>query len=87
MIGPAREVTEGVKRALLRSGVRPADVERLAPDYDLFRGGVVDSLALIRLIVALEKEFGIRVAPRDYEPMYFRTLGEIARLMERLKGE
>jgi acyl carrier protein len=66
--------------------------ERLHTDppdatVDLFADGIVDSLGLVELILALEEEFGIRVDPAGLDIDRFRTLGRISTFIgERLPG-
>ena len=49
-----------------------------APDTDLFRDGVLDSLSFVNLLVELEKEYGITVALEDLELDQFQSIHRIA---------
>ena len=49
-----------------------------APDTDLFRDGVLDSLSFVNLLVELEKEYGITVALEDLELDKFQSIRSIA---------
>ncbi|WP_027343213.1 acyl carrier protein [Hamadaea tsunoensis] len=51
--------------------------DRLAGDYDLLAGGVVDSLGLLKVISFLEREFGLPVDDLDLSPDDFRSIDEI----------
>jgi acyl carrier protein len=56
-----------------------ADVDE---DYPLLEKQVVDSLGMITLISVLEKDFDIVIDDGDVVPRNFRTIGDIARLVE-----
>ena len=58
------------------------DVIDPAPDADLIGSGVLDSLALIELLVQLEQEFGITLELEEIDPERFRTPESIAQLVE-----
>ncbi|GAB4335641.1 MAG: acyl carrier protein [Desulfobulbaceae bacterium] len=54
--------------------------ERLVPEATLFDDLELDSLDAVDMVVALEKEFGVKV--KDEESMRsIRTLGDLHRLM------
>jgi D-alanine--poly(phosphoribitol) ligase subunit 2 len=54
------------------------NVERPDRDADLFDLGVLDSLAFVQLLVALEEEFGVTLALDDIDVDNFRSIGKIA---------
>ena len=56
-------------------------VELDSPDVDLLQAGVLDSLALIQLLLHLEQQFGIKIAVDELEIDDFRTITSIARLV------
>ena len=47
-------------------------------DTDLFEEGILDSLVFVDLLVHLETEFGVVVAPEELEFDDFRTINRIA---------
>jgi len=57
------------------------EVEIPSPDVDLFEAGVVDSLLFVKLLAALEEQFGFRLAFDELEIDDFRTLRHIARFV------
>jgi D-alanine--poly(phosphoribitol) ligase subunit 2 len=57
-------------------------VERPHPDADLFELGVLDSLAFVQLLVALEEEFDVRVSLDNVDVDMFRSVGKIAVFIE-----
>lgn len=50
-------------------------------DVDLIEGGVIDSLALVELLFAIERHFGIEIPPDRLEVERFRTIGRLADLV------
>jgi acyl carrier protein len=58
------------------TGSNPPD-----PDADLLEGGVLDSLALVELLFAIEQELGIVVPAERLEIERFRTLARLAELV------
>jgi acyl carrier protein len=56
-------------------------VEAPAPDADLIDGGVLDSLALVELLTALEVEFSIEVPLDELDLERIRTLTALADLV------
>jgi acyl carrier protein len=49
-----------------------------AADTDLFESGVLDSFALVELLVLLEQEFGVKVSIDDLELDNFGSIVRIA---------
>ena len=56
-------------------------VEPPADDADLIDGGVLDSLALVELLAAVEIEFGIEVPLDELDLERIRTLSGLAELV------
>jgi acyl carrier protein len=55
------------------------EVESL--NTDLLDAGLLDSLALIQLLVQLEERFGVKIAVDELEIDDFRSIASIARLV------
>jgi acyl carrier protein len=51
-------------------------------DYPLLEKKIVDSLGMITLISLLEEEFDVKIDDGEVVPSNFRTIGQIARLVE-----
>lgn len=61
----------------------------LREDSSLLRSGILDSLSLLKLVLFLEKQFSITVAPEDLIPEYFETVEAICMYLQthhRLQG-
>lgn len=55
----------------------PALAPTLADDDDLLRPGVLDSLAIVRLVATLEDELGIVIDESEIHPDHFRSVARI----------
>jgi acyl carrier protein len=66
---------------LLGSGRGP-----ITPDESLIAGGILDSMALIRLIHFVEATFGITVGNGDIVPENFQTLRALRTFIEGKQG-
>ena len=60
--------------------------DELGCDTDLFRGGYVNSLFALEVIIFLEKTFSIRIPNKDISESNFRTIESIARVVEKNGG-
>ena len=54
-------------------------------DMDLFEEGLMDSLAIVELLVAIEESFGIVLSPTEYEKEELSTIHKIEKIL-REKG-
>ena len=53
-----------------------------AAETDLVESGLLDSLALVELLVAVERDFGITFAPEELSLERFRSVAALADLVE-----
>lgn len=54
-------------------------------DADLFDAGLLDSMAAIEVLVAIEEEFGVEIAPTELERDEMNTVNKIIdRIAERM---
>jgi acyl carrier protein len=74
------EVEERVLGYLRRELVDP-DVT-VARDTDLLAGGVLDSIAVLRLATFVGEEFGIEIRPADFVIENFRSVEAVAAFVE-----
>ncbi|HYE35748.1 acyl carrier protein [Methylocaldum sp.] len=75
-------------QAVTRLFAAHLNIEVPEPDTDLMDGGFLDSLLLVNLIVALEREFGVSVSIDDLDLNLenFRTVSQIAAYIERYRN-
>ena len=57
-----------------------------SPDTDLIEGGLLDSLALVELLFALEHEFAVTIALDKLDIDEFRSIRSIAGSSRRRTG-
>lgn len=55
---------------------------KLDPEQSLITSGVIDSLALLRLITFIEEKFGVSVQDEDVVPENFETIKIIREYVE-----
>ena len=70
-----------VKRFILEEFLPGERPEALTDETPLVAEGVLDSLATLRLVSFLEKEFRISLAPHEVDAEYLNTLPSIAALV------
>jgi D-alanine--poly(phosphoribitol) ligase subunit 2 len=72
------ETAERLREILARTlGTAPPD-----PETDLVQSGLLDSLALVELLVGVEQEFAITFLPEELEIERFRSLAALAELVD-----
>ena len=58
----------------------------LASGDSLLEKGLLDSMALVKLIAFLEERFGIALGDDEFDPDNFETIEAIAKLIEAKRG-
>jgi acyl carrier protein len=74
--------TEAVTDRVQRLFVETLNVEVPSPNTDLIEGGLLDSLALVELLFALEREFAVTIALENLDIDTFRSIRTIAEFVE-----
>lgn len=67
-----------VKDYILKEILPGENPEALTDTTPLITGGILDSLATLKLVSFLEEEFSIQVQPHETGADYFNTLNDIA---------
>jgi D-alanine--poly(phosphoribitol) ligase subunit 2 len=80
---PDATATDRVQRLF----VETLNISAPAPDADLIDTGVLDSLALVELLFALEREFGVTIPLEELDIDAFRTVESIGRLVDGMRAE
>ena len=57
--------------------------EAITMQTDLIEQEVLDSLLLMDLVLFVEQCWGVELIGHDFSPSHFRTIGELAQLVER----
>lgn len=55
----------------------------IAPDEDLFTSGILDSLAILQLVMFIEEQFGVEVPDGD---VVFENFHSVAAIQEYING-
>lgn len=58
----------------------------LAVDESLLEGGILDSLAIVKLVAYIEDEFDVEVPDSEFDPENFETISAIVQLIERSRS-
>ena len=77
--------TEEQIRAVL-GGEFGLDVDNLANEAPIFSSELLDSLSSLRLLMSLEKQFGLSISPLDVSLEEVDSIGKIVETVERLKA-
>lgn len=67
-----------VKDYILREFLPGEDPEELTDNTPLITGGILDSIATIKLVLFVEEKFGISVEAHETDPEYIDTIESIA---------
>ena len=51
----------------LISEVTGTDATRLDPDFELYDGGLMDSMTTVQLIAALSEQFNLDISPAEFD--------------------
>jgi len=62
----------------------PSEVERAAPDDDLFQAGIMDSMGVVELVTCIEEQFAVAVPNDQFVARNFSTLAAITALIDSL---
>jgi len=79
------EIAEGVRGILAEVGAR-GDMAGVSDTDSLLANNVVDSVAMVNLVTALEARFGIMIDDAELTPEHFDTVDAIVRLVARKAG-
>ncbi len=56
-------------------------------DMNLMENGIIDSLALVNLILAIEEEFQVSVSLEETDLQHFETINKLNALILELRGD
>jgi acyl carrier protein len=77
-----QEVTDRVQRLF----VEALNIQVPSAETDVIDGGLLDSLKLVELLFALEREFDISIAMENLDIDTFRSVSRIADFVEETQG-
>lgn len=82
----AQDIKSAVKDFILREFLPGENPNELTDSTPLITGGVLDSIATIKLVLFLETQFGITVQAHETDPEYLDTIASIAQLVNSKKS-
>lgn len=78
-------MTEDIKNALkqfiLKEFLPGEDPNELTDTTPLITGGVLDSIATLKLVLFLEERFGVTLQAHETDPDYLDTIASITKLV------
>jgi len=81
------QTLNGVERQLLTLVSKQVNVAIESAEMDLIEMGVIDSLALVDLLLQIEKEFGVQISLAELEIDDLRSVAGLARVIVKEKGK
>ena len=75
------EIKERIMKFFRENGAK----EDLTDTTDLFKGGYVNSLFALQMVMFLEKEFSIKIPKKEISEKNFKTIEKIAQVVARAK--
>lgn len=76
------DIETTVRDFVIREFLPGEDPEALTSSTPLLTGGILDSIATLKLVAFLEQEFQIELAPHETDADHLDTLTHIAALVE-----
>jgi len=58
----------------------------ISNDESLLVAGVLDSLAVVKLVAYVEDQFDVEIPDSDFDPDNFESVATITQLIERIRG-
>jgi acyl carrier protein len=77
----AQEIRQAVKAFIMEEFLPGENPEELTDDTPLITGGVLDSIATLKLVLFLEERFGVTFEPHELDPEHLDTTACIYRLV------
>jgi acyl carrier protein len=72
------DVAQTVKAFILREFLSEESPDQLTDDTPLLSGGILDSIATVKLVIFLEQTFNIEIQPHETVVDNLETIGRIA---------
>jgi acyl carrier protein len=75
------DIHQAVREFILQEFLPGEDPGELRDDTPLITGGVLDSIATLKLVLFLEERYGVTLQAHEVDPEHFDTTASIARLV------
>jgi acyl carrier protein len=80
------DVEYAVKQFVLKEFLPGEDPSELTSTTPLITGGILDSLATMKLVMFLEERYGVKFEAHEVDPEHLDTLADIAKVVAIKKG-
>jgi acyl carrier protein len=80
------QLREEIKHYILKEFLPGERPEALTDTTPLISGGILDSLATVKLVLFLEQTYNIEIKPHETGIDYLNTVSDIAGLVESRRG-
>jgi acyl carrier protein len=75
-------ILQDLEKVLLTEIAVDAGKKSLDPDEDLLEQGIIDSLGIMKLILFMEKTYGIAIIDEEIIPENFQNVNMMAKFVE-----
>jgi acyl carrier protein len=82
----AAEVRDVVRSYILKEFLPGVPASELTDETPLISGGILDSLATVRLVAMLEERYQVEVEAHEASISHFNSVADIASLVQSKKG-
>ncbi|MDN5753514.1 MAG: acyl carrier protein [Nitrosospira sp.] len=76
-----QDIKSTVREYILKEFLPGEDPAELMDTTPLVTGGILDSIATIKLVLFMEEQFGIKVEAHETDPEYLDTIASITQLI------
>jgi acyl carrier protein len=77
-----KDIADNVKEFIMREFLPGEDPAALTDSTPLIAGGILDSLATLKLVAFLEEQFKVTLAPHETDEEHLGTIADIVRLVQ-----
>jgi acyl carrier protein len=75
------DIAAAVKGFILEQFLPEENPDELTPETPLITGGILDSIATLKLTMFLEERWGVALAAHETSPEHLDTISKIAQLV------
>ena len=75
-----------IRDFLIQDVLYDKELRELGPDENLLEKGLLDSLAILKVVTFCEEEFGVTIPDQDVLPDHMESVRAIAALVERVRA-
>jgi acyl carrier protein len=80
------EIRESVRNFILKEFLPDEDPRNLTDEVPLISGGILDSIATLKLVLFMEEHFGITLAAHEADKDHLDTIAQIVDMIRAKKA-